>query len=342
MTEVTDFHYELPDDQIAQDPVEPRDSSRLLDSRDLSDHHFWELPGLIEPGDLLVINETRVRRARLFGEKEETGGRVEVLLLGPLPGGGWRALARPARRLRQGSRIRFGRMVGELLDNPVGGMVTLELWVDGDVESAIEELGSMPLPPYIKKEISEPERYQTVYSRTTGSAAAPTAGLHFTERVIRELRERGVEIASVELKVGIDTFRPISVPQIEHHSMHAEWCRVPEATAHAVEACRERGGRVVAVGTTTVRTLESHACEGGRVMAGEKETRLFLKPGIPIRVVDLLVTNFHLPASTLLVLLETFMGPGWRQVYFAALERGYRFLSFGDAMLCERKGSDGR
>jgi S-adenosylmethionine:tRNA ribosyltransferase-isomerase len=232
----------------------------------------------------------------------------------------------------------FGELRGRIETDPVDGMATVSFESEGDIEEAVAAVGEMPLPPYITTRLADAERYQTMFADRPGSAAAPTAGLHFTPEVVDRLRARRIELASVELEVGLATFRPISVDRIEEHVMHREVCRIERETAVAVAACRARGGRVVAVGTTSVRTLESFGLPDGTVESGERDTDLYLKPGSPIRVVDLLVTNFHLPRSSLLVLLEAFMGPGWRHAYAAALERGYRFLSFGDAMICQRGG----
>lgn len=336
MTGVDHFRYELPEEAIAQEPVEPRHDARLLDTRDLTDHRFLDLPRLLEPDDLVVVNRTRVRHARLRGTKSGTGGAVEALLLRHLPHGRWEALVKPARRLRPGVDLVFGDLRATIVDGPHEGLAVIDLSAPGDLEEAIERAGTVPLPPYITTELHDPGRYQTIFADRPGSAAASTAALHFTKEVVTRLTERGIEVATVELHVGLDTFRPIATESIEDHRMHSEWYDLPEETARAVERARARGGRVVAVGTTTVRTLETRGIEGGRVEPGAGTTDLYLRPGSPIRVVDLMVTNFHLPGSSLLVLLEAFMGPGWREVYEAALRRGYRFLSFGDAMLCER------
>ncbi len=261
---------------------------------------------------------------------------MEALLLGVLADGSWEAMVRPARRIRVGTELDFDRMRATVLTDPEDRRVLLQLEGDGDIESLIADHGQVPLPPYITTTLDDPERYQTVYARDPGSAAAPTAGLHFTDRVLAGLAERGIALAEVDLEVGLGTFRPISTDRVEDHDMHVERYRVPEETAEAIAACRRRSGRVVAIGTTTVRTLETAASDDGRVSAGAGETKLYLLPGSRIRCVDLLVTNFHLPRSSLLVLLEAFMGPGWRDIYGEALTRGYRFLSFGDAMLCAR------
>jgi S-adenosylmethionine:tRNA ribosyltransferase-isomerase len=328
------FRYELPDEAIAQQPVEPRDAARLLDARELSDHYFRDLPDLLAPGDLVVVNTTRVRRARLVGQRAGTGGAVELLLLHRRPEGGWRALVSPSRRIRTGVELAFGPVRAIVTDDPVDGVVSVAF----EDESLMDQVGTVPLPPYIRRELADPERYQTVYSETTGSAAAPTAGLHFTDGLLRRLAERGIERAAVELRVGLGTFRPITVDRIEDHEMHREWCAVPEATSRAIDATRRRGGRVVAVGTTTVRTLETFARPDGTVGHGHTETDLFLRPGSTFHAVNLLVTNFHVPGSSLLVMLAAFMGDGWVEAYRVALQRRYRFLSLGDAMLCERSG----
>ncbi len=332
----SDFTYPLTEDRIAQIPVEPRDSSRLLDSRTMSDHVFSDLSSLLRAGDLMVVNETRVRHARLSGTKLDTGGAVEVLLLGERADGSWEAMIKPSRRIRPGSILDLAGIKAEVVAGPDDGIVRLNLEADVDIETALAGVGQVPLPPYISTPLADPARYQTVYARRPGSAAAPTAGLHFTDAVLSALSLSGIEIAAVELQVGIATFRPIATDLVEDHVMHHEVYRIPAETATAVQACRKRGGRVVAIGTTSVRALESAAAENGGVAPGSGSTDLFLMPGSPISVVDLLVTNFHLPGSTLLVMLEAFMGPSWKTVYQTALERRYRFLSFGDAMLCER------
>jgi S-adenosylmethionine:tRNA ribosyltransferase-isomerase len=332
---VEDFKYQLPESAIAQEAIEPRHDSQLLDTRDMSDHRFLDLPSLLHPGDLVVVNETRVRAARLAGRRRDTGGSVELLVLEARQDGLWEALARPSRRLRPGIGIEMEAFTATIVEGPDEGMVVIDLEAS-DVEAAIAQVGKVPLPPYFHGALDDPDRYQTMFARSIGSAAAPTAGLHFTPEVAAGLQQRDIEIAPVDLHVGIDTFRPIAAEQIEDHVMHTEWCSIPEATAAAIVATRARGGRVVAVGTTVVRTLETFAEGDGTVSAGEGETSLFLTPGSDFRVVDALVTNFHVPGSTLVVLVAAFMGDRWREAYHVALERGYRFLSFGDAMLAER------
>ncbi len=334
---LSDFQYELPENSIAQTPVEPRDSSWLLDTTTMRDHRFFDLPTLLEPGDLVVVNNTRVRHARLLGHKRDTGGKVEALILGMLTDGTWEALIRPARKIAPGVSLVFGGLSATVASDPIDGRVRLRFEDDADVEAELSEVGEVPLPPYITTPLEQPERYQTIYADRIGSAAAPTAGLHFTEGVVRGLKERSIDMTSVELRVGLGTFRPIAVEDVTQHAMHEEWFHVSEAASEAVDRARMRGGRVVAIGTTVVRTLESVAAGDGRIEPGSGETNLYLTPGATFNIVDRLVTNFHLPGSSLLVLLAAFMGPGWRAVYETAVHRGYRFLSFGDAMLCDRR-----
>ncbi|NOY56276.1 MAG: tRNA preQ1(34) S-adenosylmethionine ribosyltransferase-isomerase QueA [Actinobacteria bacterium] len=330
----SEFDYVLPRDAIAQRPVAPRDAARLLDVRDLTDRTFRDLPALLMSGDLVVVNNTRVRAARLHGHKEETGGAVEALILTRLDDGRWEALVRPARRLRAGTRLRFGELRGRILEDPVRGKALLDLEGD-DIEALIAAHGEVPLPPYITAGPSDPEEYQTVFADKVGSAAAPTAGLHFSGPVLAELGDRGVGVATVDLQVGLDTFRPIDTEYVEHHEMHTERFSIPVETAAAVSETRRRGGRVVAIGTTVVRALEA-ASVGNEVRPGQDSTDLFIRPGYDFTVVDALVTNFHIPRSSLVVLVAAFLGRRWRSVYATALDRGYRFLSFGDAMYAER------
>jgi S-adenosylmethionine:tRNA ribosyltransferase-isomerase len=340
----SEFIYHLPDRAIAQHPVEPRDAARLLAVPGLSDHRFSDLPRLLEPGDVVVVNDTRVRAARLRGRKAGSGGEVEILLLGRGADGAWDALVRPARRLREGSEVEVGRLRVVLVGDPVDGLARVRLEDEGGggdqeaVEEAIEREGTVPLPPYITRPLDDPARYQTVYASVPGSSAAPTAGLHVTPGVLAGLARRGIEVATIELRVGLDTFRPITTERVEDHRIHSEWVSVPPDTVRAVETARGRGGAVVAVGTTVVRALESWAGDG-ELTAGEGSTELFITPGYRFRVVDRLITNFHLPGSTLVCLVAAFAGPVWRPAYETALERGYRFLSFGDAMLADRAAS---
>jgi S-adenosylmethionine:tRNA ribosyltransferase-isomerase len=332
---VEEFIYPLPDSAIAQEAIEPRHDSRLLDTRDMSDHLFLDLPSLLQSNDLVVVNDTRVRAARLVGRRQESGGVVELLVLTARPDGHWECLARPSRRLRPGVEIEFDGLTAEIVEGPEDGVVVVDLRAP-DVDAAIASAGEVPLPPYFKGHLASDSRYQTMFARLAGSAAAPTAGLHFTPEVIAGLEQLSIEVVSVDLHVGIDTFRPIAVEEIEQHRMHSEWCSVPETTAEAVARARARNGRVVAIGTTVVRALETMARGDGTVESGAGDTDLFLKPGAEFRVVDALVTNFHVPGSTLVVLVAAFMGDRWREAYQVALARGYRFLSFGDAMYADR------
>jgi len=301
----------------------------------MSDHRFLDLADLLDPTDLLVVNETRVRAARLLARRRETGGRVELLLLDRIEGRVWEALAKPSRRLRPGVVLDAGETTAVVTSHPEGGKVRVELESDDD-EAAIASAGAIPLPPYFTGELEDPERYQTMFASQPGSAAAPTAGLHFTSDVIARLSGKGIQTARIDLHVSLDTFRPMTVQNIEDHPMHSEWCSVPGPAKTAIDACRQRNGRVIAVGTTVVRTLESTADGFGGVLTGEGRTDLFLRPGSDFTVVDGLITNFHMPGSTLLVLLAGFMGERWRAAYETALGRGYRFLSFGDAMFALR------
>lgn len=346
---MADFDYELPPEAIAQEPVEPRDASRLLvlhrGQGRLEHRIFRDLPEYLRPQDVLVVNESRVRPARLVGEKEGTGGVVELLLLRPDPDGAWECLARPGRRVRPGHRLLFGggELRAEVLPSLAGspaGVRRVRLEHEGSLDEVLERLGRVPLPPYIHRELADPERYQTVYAKETGSAAAPTAGLHFTPELLDRIRGMGVQVVPVVLHVGLDTFRPVTEDEAEEHPMHQEYYAIPPETARAVNEARARGGRVVAVGTTSVRALESAALRaeeegtGERIAAGSGWTGLYIYPGYRFRAVDALVTNFHLPRSTLLLLVSAFASRETiLEAYRVALAEGYRFYSFGDAML---------
>ncbi len=299
----------------------------------MSDYVFLDLPDLLQAGDLVVVNETRVRAARLVGRRS-TGGSTEFLILGEA-GDNWSALARPAKKLPIGSVVTVAGTDVTVVANHGEGLVEIQIDAS-DSEAWIAASGQLPLPPYFRGQLDTDDRYQTIFAAEPGSAAAPTAGLHFTPEVIRRLQARSVDIARVDLHVSLDTFRPVVVDQVEDHEMHSEWCHVPVTTAQAIQRSREDGGRVVAVGTTVVRALESLSDGHGGVRSGSMHTDLFLRPGVPLNVVDLLVTNFHMPRSSLLMLLAAFMGGGWTDAYTTALDRGYRFLSFGDSMLAER------
>ncbi|HEY7564138.1 MAG TPA: tRNA preQ1(34) S-adenosylmethionine ribosyltransferase-isomerase QueA [Acidimicrobiia bacterium] len=331
-TPTVSLQYDLPDRAIAQRPAEPRDSGRLLDTRGMSDHTFRELPDLLAAGDLVVVNNSRVRAARLLGEKEGSGGRVELVLLSRRANNTWEALGRPARRLSPESRIAVGEFTIVIERNRGDGLVEVRLDPAGDMESVMASAGALPLPPYLKAELADPERYQTVFAKVPGSAAAPTAGLHFTAQLLDRLGEREIEVAEIELEVGIDTFRPVKAEMVEAHPIHTERFEVTPSVAAAVDRCRQRRGRLVAVGTTTLRTLETAARKDGRIEAMRGQTDLFITPGYRFSAVDLLITNFHLPATTLVALVASLL-PEWRSVYDTALARGYRFGSFGDAML---------
>ena len=333
---VSDYEYELPANRIAQKPAEPRDSARLLVSSEpgqFQHARVRDLPDLLEPGDLVVVNDTKVLPARLLLERS-TGGAVEVLLLEPSDEESrrWSAMVRPGGRLKEGEFLRHsetGREVlfhGRMAD---GDTFDIELCHQGDALEFIESIGRLPLPPYLSGEIEDSDRYQTVYARRPASTAATTAGLHLTHDLIRRLAERGIEMASVELVVGVDTFRPIQTEDPRKHIIHSEFYSVPEQTMERVESAQ----RVVAIGTTAVRSLESVATLGER----SGRTQLFIHRGYEWKVVDVLLTNFHMPRTTLLLLVDSFVDGGWREIYDLALDRDYRFLSFGDAMLLQRR-----
>lgn len=338
-----DFDYELPEELIAQTPAEPRDHSRLLvyHRRDGSVEHrrFYDLIEYLHPGDALVVNETKVIPARLLGEKEGTGVPVEVLLLRRENTTDWEALVRPGRRLKPGTFCSFG---GGLLRCEILGTVSdtggrkVRFHFSGVFEEILDRLGEMPLPPYIHEKLQDASRYQTVYAKQEGSAAAPTAGLHFTPELLERVREKGVQIVPVLLHVGLGTFRPVKVEDAEHHVMHSEWCQVTEDAAETLNRIRRAGGRIVCVGTTSVRTLETMADAEGVIHAGARDTSIFIYPGVPLRATDALVTNFHLPQSTLLMLVSAVMGREEAlRIYRIAVAEKYRFFSFGDAMFID-------
>ncbi|UDY36162.1 tRNA preQ1(34) S-adenosylmethionine ribosyltransferase-isomerase QueA [Dermatobacter hominis] len=336
-----ELDYDLPASAIAQVPVEPRDAARLLVDGGAgvapAHRHVRDLPDLLREGDLLVVNDTRVLPARVPVVRP-TGGGGEVLLLEERDDGWWEVLCRPARKLRAGDVVEaeaggLSFLVGEDVGD---GRKLVRPRCDGPLLAALEVAGEMPLPPYITEVLDDAERYQTVFSERPASAAAPTAGLHLTPEVLERLERRGVRAAHVELVVGLDTFRPLSTDVVEDHVIHTERYSVPGATWEAVEATRAAGGRVVAVGTTSVRALESRAARG----EPEGRTDLFITPGFEFAAVDLLLTNFHMPRTSLLALVQAFVGPRWRDLYATALDEGYRFLSFGDAMLLARSAPD--
>lgn len=339
----SDFDYELPPELIAQTPVEPRDSSRLLvwhrDSKTMEHRHFRDILEYLREGDALVINETRVIPARLLGVKEDTGVPVEVLLLRRYNQTDWEALVRPGRRLKPGTFCTFGDglLRCEILDNvqEIGGRV-VRFHYEGVFEELLDRLGEMPLPPYIHEKLEDRTRYQTVYAKADGSAAAPTAGLHFTPALLEAVKAKGVTVVPVLLHVGLGTFRPVQVEDVESHQMHSEYYQVSQEAADTLNAIRAKGGRLICVGTTSVRTIETVATPDGLIHAGSGDTAIFIKPGVQIKAVDGLITNFHLPQSTLLMLVSTFMGQEEAlSVYRTAVTEKYRFFSFGDAMFIE-------
>ena len=338
-----DFDYDLPEELIAQTPVEPRDHSRLLiyrrKDRSIEHKHFYDIADELKPGDALVINETKVIPARLLGAKEDTGVPVEVLLLRRHNTTEWEALVRPGRRLKPGTRCVFGdgRLRCEILGNveETGGR-NVRFIYDGVFEEILDQLGEMPLPPYIHEKLQDQGRYQTVYAKQEGSAAAPTAGLHFTPELLQRIRDKGVTVVPVLLHVGLGTFRPVKVEDAEKHVMHSEYCEVTPEAAETLNRIRRAGGRIVCVGTTSVRTLETRASDDGIIHAGAGDTSIFIYPGVRIKAVDALITNFHLPQSTLLMLVSAFMGREEAlRVYREAVAEKYRFFSFGDAMFID-------
>lgn len=337
----SDFYYALPEELIAQTPLEKRDASRLLHlnkvTGETENRHFFDLPSYLKPGDCLVLNDSRVLPARLIGRRE-TGGAVEVVLLRDLGDKVWECLTRPGRKTRPGVKLIFGdgALTAEVIDSVEDGNKLLRFSYEGIFLEVLERLGKMPLPPYIKEELSDSERYQTVYSRETGSAAAPTAGLHFTKELLEQLSEQGVKICYLTLHVGLGTFRPVKAEEIENHEMHAEFCVIPEETARLVTETKKAGGRIVSVGTTSCRSLESFAEEDGSLQPGCGWTDIFIYPGYRFKCVDALITNFHLPESTLVMLVSALAGREHiLSAYEEAVREKYRFFSFGDAMLIE-------
>ncbi len=334
-----DFYYELPEELIAQEPIEPRDASRLLaldrQSGEVAHRHFTDILEYLREGDCLVLNDSRVLPARLLGKRAATGANVELLLLTPHGNDTWEALAGPGRRAKPGDILAFGDslLTAEVLDVLEGGNRLVKFSYEGNFYHVLERIGQMPLPPYIKKKLENGERYQTVYSREVGSAAAPTAGLHFTPELLEKIKAKGVEIAYVTLHVGLGTFRPVKEDNIENHTMHAEHYELTAETADVINRTRERGGRVIAVGTTSCRTLESVGLTNGRVEPADGWTSIFIYPGYEFQVLDGLITNFHLPESTLIMLVSAFAGyEHTMEAYRQAVEEKYRFFSFGDSM----------
>lgn len=335
----SDFDYELPEELIAQDPLEDRTSSRLLvlDKNTGERKHtiFHEIIDYLNPGDCLVINNTKVIPARLIGEREETGGKVEVLLLKRKENNIWETLVKPGKKARPGTRLVFG---GGLLHAEVKEVVDegnrlIQFEYEGIFEEILDKLGQMPLPPYITHELKDKNRYQTVYAKYEGSAAAPTAGLHFTEELLEKIEKKGVKIARVTLHVGLGTFRPVKVDDVTKHHMHTEFYQVTEEAADIINSTKRDGGRIICVGTTSCRTIESASDDSGVVHAGEGDTDIFIYPGYKFKVLDCLITNFHLPESTLLMLVSALAGKeNIMAAYKEAVDMRYRFFSFGDAM----------
>ena len=334
----SDFYFDLPQELIAQTPLERRDASRLLtlnkQTGETEHHHFYDLADMLRPGDCLVMNDSRVLPARLIGRRE-TGGACEVLLLIDRGDQTWECLVRPGRKLKPGAKVIFGEgeLTGEVVAEVEGGNRLVRFEYEGIFLEVLERLGRMPLPPYITAELQDAERYQTVYSKVTGSAAAPTAGLHFTQELLDTLRTKGVKLCYVTLHVGLGTFRPVKAEDIHDHEMHSEYCIIPQETADAINETKKNGGRVICVGTTSCRTVESWAAEDGTLKACAGWTNIFIYPGYRFKVLDALITNFHLPESTLIMLVSALAG---REHVLAAYEEAvrerYRFFSFGDAM----------
>ena len=335
----SDFSFDLPEELIAQTPMEQRDASRLLclnrKTGAVEHRHFYDLPNLLREGDCLVLNNSRVLPARLIGVRP-TGGAVELVLLRDLGANRWECLSRPGRKTKPGQKILFGEgeLQAEVEETVSGGNRIVRFEYEGIFLEVLERLGRMPLPPYIRQELKDPERYQTVYSKELGSAAAPTAGLHFTKELLETVRNKGVLTEFVTLHVGLGTFRPVKEEEIEDHEMHSEYCIIPSETADAVNRTRKNGGRIIAVGTTSCRTLESFAKEDGTLEASSGWTNIFIYPGYRFKCIDALITNFHLPESTLIMLVSALAGrENILNAYHIAVSEKYRFFSFGDAMM---------
>ena len=336
---VSDFYFELPEELIAQYPLEKRDSSRLmvLDKKtgEIEHRKFHDILEYLNEGDTLVLNNTRVLPARLIGEKEETGGKIEFLLLKRIEGDKWECLAKPGKSAREGRRFSFGegKLKAEVVEVLENGNRIVEFYYKGIFEEVLDSLGEMPLPPYIHEKLEDKERYQTVYSKENGSAAAPTAGLHFTKELLEQIKEKGVKIVYLTLHVGLGTFRPVKVEKIEEHEMHSEFYILSKESADIINETKKRGNKVISVGTTSTRTLETIGDENGFVKEQSGWTNIFIYPGYKFKVVDRLITNFHLPESTLIMLVSTLAGKEHTmKAYEEAVKEKYRFFSFGDAM----------
>ncbi len=337
----SDFYYELPEELIAQTPMEPRNASRLMvvdrKTGEIRHDHFYNLCNYLKKGDALIINDSRVLPARIYGEKADNGSFIEFLLLEQKENMVWEILCRPGKKAKIGTVFTFGggRLTAEIIDVKEDGNRIARFHCDGNLYAVLDEIGQMPLPPYITKKLENKERYQTVYSNEVGSAAAPTAGLHFTEEQLSELEKMGVSIGRVTLHVGLGTFRPVKEDKVTDHKMHSEHYDLPEKTAQLINRTKASGGRVIAVGTTSCRTLESVATQnGGEIKAAHGDTDIFIYPGYKFKAIDGLITNFHLPESTLIMLVSAFAGyESIMNAYKRAVEEKYRFFSFGDAML---------
>jgi len=334
----SDFYFDLPEELIAQTPLERRDGSRLLTldkiTGETAHKHFFDLPSMLRPGDCLVLNDSRVLPARLLGQRSG-GGACEVLLLIDRGDKVWECLVRPGKKLKPGARITFGEneLAAEIVGEVEGGNRLVRFEYDGIFLEVLERLGKMPLPPYIKAELEDGERYQTVYSKVVGSAAAPTAGLHFTKELLEQVREMGVKVCYVTLHVGLGTFRPVKAENLDEHEMHSEYCIISQETADAINETKRHGGRVICVGTTSCRTIESWANADGTMEAKAGWTNIFIYPGYRFKVLDALITNFHLPESTLIMLVSALAGrENVLAAYEEAVRERYRFFSFGDAM----------
>lgn len=336
---VTDYYFDLPQEQIAQDPLEDRSSSRLLvldkETGEYSHHVFREITEFLKPGDCLVLNNTKVIPARLFGEKEGTQAKIEILLLKRRENDVWETLVKPGKKAKVGTKIIFGGglLVGEVIDIVEEGNRLIQFTYEGIFEEILDQLGQMPLPPYITHQLKDKNRYQTVYAKYDGSAAAPTAGLHFTPELLQQVKDMGVDIAEVTLHVGLGTFRPVKVDNILEHHMHSEFYMVTQEAADKINNAKKNGHRVICVGTTSCRTIESAADENGMLKESSGWTEIFIYPGYQFKVLDCLITNFHLPESTLLMLVSALAGKEKiMTAYKEAVEQKYRFFSFGDAM----------
>lgn len=336
----SDYYYDLPQELIAQDPLEDRSSSRLMflnkKTGELSHHSFKDVIEFLNPGDCLVLNNTKVIPARLIGHKEETGGTVEVLLLKRKENDQWETLVKPGKKARPGAKIVFGDglLKAEVLDVLEEGNRLIQFTYDGIFEEVLDKLGEMPLPPYITHKLQDKNRYQTVYAKYEGSAAAPTAGLHFTPELLSQIEKKGIRLAYVTLHVGLGTFRPVKEENLTNHHMHSEFYQVTKEAANIINQTKEAGGRVICVGTTSCRTIESAAGADGKVVPGSDNTEIFIYPGYQFKVLDGLITNFHLPESTLIMLVSALAGREHvLHAYETAVENKYRFFSFGDAMI---------